>query len=369
MGSSQSVLRRGRAARRSWTLLRDHGVDPLVPTVCDRVGEILHRDPVGFPGTLTLRDPEGALGPAGALRAMKAASLAVRAAQPEGGTTIQHIELVCHPASPPPRAEVDPTTGRLCFWIGDLAGLDAAAVRRALGAAVRDAERVSLPRPAEHGEKRREALPPKVLLLQNPFDRESVSEDALHVNPGMHHLITPLQRAGCDVVLLESKIPFQDVCANPPPLGSELPPGGFISDPAEIDRALAEHPDLDLVCLTLLERCFDQIQQLCRYIRERSNAFIAVGGAFPTATPEHAFVHLPEANFVVRGEGDDIVAELARVVSGRAAGSGLDDAGIEHLLGLEGLLARVGTTSIASPIWTKPHWTSVFLPKVTSNTV
>lgn len=275
------------------------------------------------------------------MRLMKAAALAAAA---EGGP--ERVEVVVSEGVEPPRAEIDVDAGRLRVFVGVEPGASAAELRSAVLGAVRRASTANIP--ATRAEVPAPSRPPEVLLLQNPFDRDNPGDDALHVNPGMHHLITPLQRAGCRTVLLESKIPFQDVCADPPPLGEALAPEQFVSDPSEVDRALDEHPDLDLVCLTLLERCFDQVQQLCQYIRQRSGAFIAVGGAFPTATPEHAFVHLPEADLVVRGEGDDVVVELARIVAGCDARLGLDDGRIEALAELEGVLARAGTTSVSA---------------------
>jgi hypothetical protein len=336
-----SRLRRGRAARQAWNLLRDHGDDPLIQRAEDHRGEPLHRDPVGFPGAVRLRDPRGLAGPAGALRLMKAAALA--AATSDGA---DRIDVVVQDGIEPPRAEINRSAGRLHIVVGADFGDSASEVRRAVLGAVRRAAPGEIP--VECAGAPTPARAAKVLLLSNPFDRDTPGDDALHVNPGMHHLITPLQRAGCETVLLDSKIPFQDVCADPPPLGVALAPEQIISDRAELDRALDDHPDLDLVCLTLLERCFDQVQQLCRYIRQRSGAFIAVGGAFPTATPEHAFAHLPEADLVVRGEGDEVVVELARLVAGCDARVGLDEGRVVALLGLDGVLARVGTTSVSA---------------------
>jgi len=346
MGSRRSVLRRGRAASRAWNLLRGHGEDPLARRVEDRHGHALHRDPIGFPGAVTLRDPNHMAGPAQTLRVMKGASLAASAVGDAGGPLVHRIDMVWAPGSDGLYAEVDADSGRLRIHIAGSIGGSAANVRASLLEAVRGASEASIPPVAAQalGTPR----VPQVLLLQNPFDRDSPGDDTLHVNPGMHHLITPLRRAGCHTVLLESKIPFQDVCTSPPPLGVAMSPEQFISDPEELDRALAENPDLDLVCLTLLERCFDQIQQLCRYIRERSDAFIAIGGAFPTATPEHAFAHLPEADIVVRGEGDDVAVALARIVAGSSVRAGLDDERIEALLGLDGVMARAGFTSLSA---------------------
>lgn len=330
---------------------------PLARALHDRQGAWLSREPVGFPGRVVLEAP--AETPAGLrLRVMKALALAVAEVTGAGpGVDWLRIRVGEDPpgASGVLAASVTALDGALVIdigpaWLDPAHGLVAgrAAARDAV-AAGRDAiERATAADPTPTPE--RDGPPPEVLLFKNVFTKDVDRGDAHHVNPGVHYLISALHAAGIETVLLDGKHPLQDVCECPPQVGQVLRPEQFLTDPAELERALDRHPDLTLVVLTVLERSFAQVRDLCRFVRERSRAWIAVGGVLPTLTPEHAFVHLPDADVLVRGDGEQALPALARALAGRPLDDGLDDTTVAQLGRLDGLLARAGTRTLASRI-------------------
>jgi radical SAM superfamily enzyme YgiQ (UPF0313 family) len=336
----------GKEHGRSWTHLRCDRPIPFATPVATRTGHGLVKDPVGFPHVVTLRCPEGTLAEAGKLRLMKAFSLAVESLREAGRCPVgeARIDLVVDPGSRgEPVCRRGPVFTLPASWV-EGANESLAALREAVLALV-ERERDGIVQHRPPGGAAGRGGRAKVLLFRNIFTKDVDSGDALQVNPGVHYLISSLMRAGVSLVLLDAKIPLQDVCRTPPDVSATLAPREFIGDPGELERALDEHPDLDLVCLTLLERSFGQVRHLCRFVRDRSRALIAVGGVFPTVTPEHCFAHLPEADIIVRGDGERVLPEIVRVVAGRS--DGLD---VEPLGRLEGVLARSGDLSISSRI-------------------
>jgi hypothetical protein len=192
-------------------------------------------------------------------------------------------------------------------------------------------------------------LQAEVLLFSNPFELDvDARGESTHVNPGIHYLISALHARGVTTLLVEAKHPLQNVCEEPPDVRRRLEPEQVLSHPAALEQLLAEHPDLNLVCLTLLERTFAQVRDLCRFIRERSNAFIAVGGVCPTLLPEHCLVHLPDANFVVRGDGEQVLCDIVAAVAGRTLANGFDADTRRALGALEGVVARAGDWTVSA---------------------
>jgi hypothetical protein len=347
-----------------WTYVSCKGRPALGRCVESRRGEMLLRDPVGFPFTVMLSGA-GRIGQPAALRLMKALALGVQtAASTRAARKRPRIERILIEVADRADAGHGAVTtssrrgkrglvlsvrlGRA--WLAEqnvsLERVRAAAASMAAGLLdLRPSKGgISTKQPGHPGSR----TPAKVLFFRNMFQKDVERGEALQINPGIHYLISPLIRKGVGLLLLEGKLPIQDVCEKPPDTLAPLPPSGFLTDPAEMEEALANHPDLSLVCLTVLERSFGQIRSLCRFIRERSRAFIAVGGVFPTLTPEHAFVHLPDVNFLVRGDGEDILPVIVEAVAGKTVDDGLDGRPAEALGRLEGLAARWGDTVMTS---------------------
>jgi B12 binding domain len=308
----------------------------------------LARDPVGFPHCVTLRCPAGLLPEAGKLRLMKGFALAAREVAARAPQLT--LEIVIDPDGPDtPRVEPGPRYTISPGW-WERANSSLASFRRAALAVVEEhAEILVVGDPPVVGKSavKLAPAPAQVLLFKNIFTLDVEGGEALQINPGVHYLISPLLADGVEVVLLDGKLPLQDVCERPPALDTKLTPRDFLTDPQELERALASHPELNLVCLTVLERSFTQIRALCEFIHERSRAFIAVGGVFATVTPEHCFAHLSAADFVVRGDGEEVLRSLARIVAGRTRDQGLDDDGLERLSRLQGIVARTGDRCVA----------------------
>ncbi len=317
----------------------------------DRAGGWLSREPLGFPCRVVL-DADVEVPRGAALRLMKALALAAAAHTGDGDGRLRLRVRPDRPAAGGPlaaavrwtddglEADLDPA------WLDP--GRDLAEVRTAARDAVAAAGDAPAPRPTGPETPAARGSAAKVLLFKNVFSRDVDRGDAGHVNPGTHYLISALHAAGVGTVLLDGKHPLQDVCDRPPAMDQALRPDEFLDDPAELERALADHPDLTVVALTVLERSFAQVRDLCRFVRARSRAWIAVGGVMPTLTPEHAFVHLPDADVVIRGDGEEALPALARALAGRGVDDGLDDGALRRLGAIDGLLARAGGRTLAA---------------------
>lgn len=188
---------------------------------------------------------------------------------------------------------------------------------------------------------------PKVLFFTNPFVKDVDKGDAFQINPGIHYLISSLSRKDVDLILLDNKFPLQDVTQKPPDFSRPLSPEEFITEPDKLEKVLESNPDLTLICLTVLERCFGQVYHLCEFLRKRSNALIAVGGVFPTLAPEHAFVHLHHVNFVVRGDGEEILPAIVGVASNVQKTGEFSEEDIEILSGFNGVISHAGNTVVS----------------------
>jgi len=321
---------------------------PFATRVQTSAGHELARDPVGFGHVVILRCPTDMLPEAGKVRLMKAFALALEAvlAQSEDDRVVR-LELVVDPASSDTVLQnAGPVLTLSPAWLHANQGSVASLRRAALAQVQRRVGSLVSPLPQPGGAD--DGPLGKVLLYKNVFTKDVGGRDALQVNPGMHYLISALLVDGAELVLLDGKHPLQDVCETPADVNERLAPQGFLTDPDELARALERHPDLSLVCFTVLEKSFSQVRELCRFVRERSRAFIALGGVFPTVTPEHCFAHLPDANFVVRGDGERVLPALARVVAGRTLEQGLDARCLDRLGELHGVIGRCGEVSVSA---------------------
>lgn len=360
-------LQLGREPARRWRYRRSAEPSVLTPEVEVFPGHMLAKEPVGFPYAVTLRHPGEGIADAAKLRLMKALALALaqqQAGQSEqrrvkrlvielgeatGDSSVRLVES-SEPEQPPVLHAAIPSS-----WLGEHDGslerLRRAALalaRSGLAGPTGGAPPSIPPLPSWSDEP----LPPaKVLFFSNPFELDVDHHGAsAQINPGIHYLVSRLRQRGATTLLLEAKHPLQDVCERPPEVTTELTPEQCISHPEALAELLEQHPDLSLVCLTVLERTFAQVRDLCRFIRERSSAFIAVGGVTATHLPEQCFVHLPEANLIVRGDGEEVLPQIVRAVAGHRAPDGLPPSSIALLETIPGLIARFGEVVVSNAL-------------------
>ncbi len=325
------------------------GHDGVTRVVIGRDGQRLAQEPHGFPGVVTV-DGAG-LGALERLRLARTLSLVATVR----GLTFCSIEASVE-AGGEPRTRFEGRKNLVVElpqqWVRTH-GRTVAALRAAVASLLEDLPRVAQsPGEGTGAGPRGEAgsSQAQVLLFRNPFTKDVDRGDARQLNPGSHHLISALRADGHRTVLLDAKLPLQDACARPPDVDDPLDAGQVLTDPDDLLGALARHPDLDLVCLTVLERCIGQIRELCRWIRANSDAWIAIGGPLPTAAPEHCLAHLPEVDVLVRGDGEQVLPLLARTLAGTNRRVGLGERGWRALDTLRGVAVRSGGRLVAAQL-------------------
>jgi radical SAM superfamily enzyme YgiQ (UPF0313 family) len=134
----------------------------------------------------------------------------------------------------------------------------------------------------------------KVLFFKNIFVSEEGKEknvDWIHL--GTWKLISQLKRQNVKIILSDYN---------------------FSLSLQILKEELKNNKDLDFVGITLLEKSFLQTKKLISFIKKETDALIGVGGPMPTYSPEYVMVHLPEVNFVVRGEGEEIIKEITKTI-------------------------------------------------------
>jgi radical SAM superfamily enzyme YgiQ (UPF0313 family) len=92
----------------------------------------------------------------------------------------------------------------------------------------------------------------------------------------------------------------------------------FSSDRLYAKRLLADirKANPDIIGMTLFSRELNQIAQLCSLIkREFPSVVIVLGGSHPTAMPEETLTQISGCDFVVRGEGEQVLHELIGCLS------------------------------------------------------
>ncbi len=188
---------------------------------------------------------------------------------------------------------------------------------------LRLAEAAGASRPCPRPPPARGGAGPKALFFKNLLESPG-KESGAYLHQGVFYIASSLRLAGIPVVLAELKIARF----------SEADPAGREG----LDLALAENPDVNFIGLTLYDSCFEKASELLGYLRRRSRAFLAVGGLMPTLSPEETLVHLPEANFVVRGAGEEAVPRILKILGGSNLATGLGRAQEEALLDLEGVI-------------------------------
>lgn len=319
-------------------------------TVQSRDGRSYVRFPVGFPHRLLLRDRHGLLTDAAQLRLMKAVSLALKQSAAQRGTrspdrwppivvqvapgnSLGKAGLACSPIPQGLLVEIE------AEWIA-MHDTSPLALQAALEQAL-DGTEPSAPERAPSPPDDRPAGAPKVLLFRNLFSEHYHQRDASHLNPGVHVLATALRRAGATLIFCNAKLPYHDPAEAVPRRDVDMTPNEFLSDPDELEQLLTEHPDIDLVALSVIEFCYNHFRHLIEFIRRRSAARIAIGGTWPTTAPLHAFANLRGADLLVRGDGDRLIVPLARFArQTREAPAEEEPALLRHLGDHHGILAR-----------------------------
>ena len=148
----------------------------------------------------------------------------------------------------------------------------------------------------------------RVLLVEPPKTPWEMMGDVVALPLGLAQL------AGC---LEEAGIPVEVLDANALGTGWQ-----------GLGAAIAEsHPDL--IGITAFTPWMPDVQSAVRVARQAApQALIALGGPHVTFTAEETLETNPEVDVVARGEGDQIIVDLARAVE---AGDGLDAVpGITH---------------------------------------
>lgn len=153
---------------------------------------------------------------------------------------------------------------------------------------------------------------------------------------GTLYLASSLKSAGIRVVLSSSRI---SASANQEE---------FVTDRDRLDSIFRRHPDINFVGITLLESYFHQARRLIRYIKSRCDCFIALGGIMPTSHPEHVLAHIPEADIVIRGAGEQAFGAVVIALGGARPAQVLSAGQKRRLAQIEGLLFKSKDATISN---------------------
>ncbi|MFH1438169.1 MAG: radical SAM protein [Pseudomonadota bacterium] len=162
----------------------------------------------------------------------------------------------------------------------------------------------------------------KALVFENLFrDPDSPADMENLFTCGSFQLASSLRAWGHDVLALPGRLDSEQVFTRPDLLDEAFSCG---------------RPDL--VCITLLEACFDKTRALINLIKSKSDALIAVGGPAATFAPEHAAAHLEGADLIVRGDGEEAVCLVADLCGMLREAGGLTRSILDRVLSLDGVL-------------------------------
>lgn len=169
------------------------------------------------------------------------------------------------------------------------------------------------------------ADPGRVVLFENPFsDPDRDDQGPRSMACGTFQLASALRADGIEVVVVPGKLDRRR----------------GITDVRPLKRALGA--GCSLVCITLLEGCFEASRALVERIRGITRAPVACGGPMVTLTPCHAAAHMDGASLFVRGPGEGVLPGLVRLLAGRVTGPV-----IESLMSLDGILLLRGGLLVA----------------------
>jgi len=178
---------------------------------------------------------------------------------------------------------------------------------------------------------------PKVLFFKNILNSPDKERDSSWYHMGTLYIISALKycrNRNISVIMSDSKISLDE--------------GKFITEQDELEHILKNNPDINFIGITLFESYFEKVASLVKFIRKHSKAFIAVGGIMSSLAPKHVFVHLPEVNFIIRGQGEKIVTEIIDVLGAANIDSVLSREQEDKLNTLEGMLFFNCNTLISS---------------------
>lgn len=82
-----------------------------------------------------------------------------------------------------------------------------------------------------------------------------------------------------------------------------------------IEREIVEIPKSSIWGFTLFDDLLPEAIQYLDKIRDKYDGIIGAGGPFPTLSPIAAIVHIKSLNFLLRGEGEEVITELLYFVS------------------------------------------------------
>lgn len=165
----------------------------------------------------------------------------------------------------------------------------------------------------------------KTLFFRNLFFSEEGKEDNESIHQATLYLASSLNKNKKPIIISNAKFSKS----------SEI-----ISDKEGLDSLLRKNPDINLVIITLIEHCFDKTRELIHHIKEKVSAYIAIGGIMATLNPEHVFTHMPEANIVLKGDGEEVLPKLQSILEGTTPNSLLDEKRKSELSNLNGLIFR-----------------------------
>lgn len=148
----------------------------------------------------------------------------------------------------------------------------------------------------------------KTLLFRNLFRSEEGKEDNEWFHQATFYLASSLKANGLPLVISDSRFSLDR---------------NIIDKREELDRILGEE-DIGFVVITLLDWCFDMTRELSRYIKERSDARIILGGLMPTLAPQEVMEGVREADLVVRGDGEGILPRLVKALEESGQSSPVD---------------------------------------------
>lgn len=172
----------------------------------------------------------------------------------------------------------------------------------------------------------------KILLFKNVFSPSQESG-----NPGLSlatlYLASGFKKAGFDVVLSSSQISGKT---------------NLISNKEELIKILRANPEINFIGLSLQESFFERIRPLIKFLRENSKTFIGVGGTLPTSNPNHVLAHLPEIDFLIRGNGEKVFPRLAEILDGKNNSSSLNEKEKREIANLTGLIFKKDGILISS---------------------
>jgi hypothetical protein len=168
----------------------------------------------------------------------------------------------------------------------------------------------------------------RVLLVEPPKTPWEMMGDVVAPPLGLAQL------AGC---LEEAKIPVEILDANALELGL-----------TGLEEAIAQ-ANPDLIGMTVFTPYVPDVARALRVARRAApEAAIVLGGPHATFTVEETLETMPEVDIIVRGEGDQIIIDLARALD---AGDGLEE--------VPGISYRRDGSIVENPAPPRPHAATV----------